>query len=92
MEDKLKNANSKIKTLEDRIEELNKDVQRQRKDNSENLMKIDELNARAALAADREKEIQYLKEKFEQVRKAHAQELEDLKAQFDTMIRTRIVN
>lgn len=53
-------------------------------------MKIDELNARAALAADREKEIQYLKEKFEQVRKAHAQELEDLKAQFDTMIRTRI--
>jgi len=41
---------------------------------------------------DREKEIQYLKDKFEQVRKAHAQELDDLKAQFDTMLRTRIVN
>jgi len=90
LEDKLKNSNAKVQTLEDKLDELNREIQRLRKENSENIIKIDELSARAALAGDREKEIQYLKDKFEQVRRAHAQELEDLKTQFDTMLRTRI--
>jgi len=90
LEDKLKNSTVKTQSLEDKVDELNREIQRLRKENSENVIKIDELNARVALAGDREKESQYLKEKFEQVRKAHAQELEDLKTQFDTMLRTRI--
>ena len=92
LEKDIQSTRARITYLEEQIVNLTVQIQKLQHENFDKNMRIDELNLKASRASDHETELQSWKNRYEEIQKRHAQDMDDLRTYLNNSIREDAVS
>ena len=92
LESELRSAQNRIAYLEDQLNSLNTENQRLRQEIIQKSKTIEEYNVKITLLDDRNREIDVWKQRYDQLQNNHNNEIRQLEAYYDDMLKSRIVS